>query len=56
MTRTSKKRAARITASGFAIAWSIILFIFFNFFEHHIALHHNGILEPLITGEFSQWL
>jgi hypothetical protein len=56
MERTSRKRAARVTASGFAIAWSIALFIFFNFYEHHIALHHDGILEPLITGEFSQWL
>ena len=49
-------RATRVTVSGFAIAWSIALFIFFNFFEHNIALHHDGILEPLITGEFSQWL
>ena len=52
----SGKRTTRVTASGFAIAWSVALFIFFNFFEHHIALHHNGVLEPLITGEFSQWL
>ena len=34
----------------------IAFFIFFNFYEHHIAIHHNGILEPLITGEFSKWL
>ena len=52
MERTSRKRAARVTASGFAIAWSIALFIFFNFFSHYIALHHDGIREPLITAEW----
>ena len=56
MERASRKRAARMTASGFAIAWSIALFILLNFFEHNIALHHDGILEPLITAEFSKWL
>ncbi|MBA7661849.1 hypothetical protein ES703_69869 [subsurface metagenome] len=56
MKKTPRTRAARVTESGFAIAWSIALFIFFNFFSHYIALHHDGIREPLITAEFSQWL
>jgi hypothetical protein len=50
-------RTGRTSASIWAIAWSIALFVFFNFFSDYIALHHGGgIREPLITAEFSQWL
>jgi hypothetical protein len=57
-------RAARITGSSFAIAWSIALLIFFNYFSQYIAYYHvenfGGVAvwqrDTLITPEFSVWL
>jgi hypothetical protein len=56
MTRSPSTNAARATASSFAIAWSIALLVFFNFFSDYIAFYHDGMREPFITAEFSQWL
>lgn len=56
MTKTPDTRASRITASIIAIVWSIASLVFFNFFSDYIAYYHDGIREPLITGEFGKWL
>jgi len=56
MKRTPSTRVLRVTASSFAIAWSIALLIFFNFFSDYIAFYHDGMREPFITAEFNQWL
>ncbi len=57
-------RGGRITASVFAIAWSIVLLIFFNFYNQYIAYYHsetvNGITtwtrQPLFTEDINLWL
>ncbi len=57
-------RALRVTASGFAIAWSFILLIFFSFFSGYIAYYQPVIRGgttiwnryPLLTGDYYQWL
>lgn len=57
-------KAGRVTASSFAIAWSIVLLIFFNFFSKYIAYYQHetagGVREwtryPVLTGEYSAWL
>lgn len=57
-------RGGRITASVFAIAWSIVLLIFFNFYNQYIASYHsetiNGITawtrQPLFTEDINLWL
>jgi uncharacterized membrane protein len=54
----------RIVGSSFAIAWSIILIIFLNYFHQYIAYYHpvaagsNSVWEvyPLVTGAFESWL
>lgn len=58
------KRAGRITGYAFAIAWSIVLLIFFNFFNEYVAYYHSetvgGIVTwtryPFFTSEISLWL
>ena len=60
----TNSRAARVTSSSFAIAWSIILFIFFSFFNGYIAFYESetvgGITTwtrlPLLTQEYYAWL
>ncbi len=62
--RFRDSRAARITASAFAIAWGFVLLIFFNFFNQYIAYYHmqnvNGVdvqvRQPLLTSTFESWL
>jgi hypothetical protein len=51
----------RITGSAFAIAWSIALLIFFNFFNQYIAFYEHTaanqwIVHTLVTSDFSRWL
>ncbi|MDZ4247493.1 MAG: hypothetical protein U1D67_10300, partial [Dehalococcoidia bacterium] len=57
-------REARIAGSAIAIAWSIALLIFFNFFNRYIAYYYLGtsggttswMAVPVLTAEFSWWL
>jgi uncharacterized membrane protein len=57
-------RAARITGSAFAIAWSIAFIIFFNFYSNYIAYysidHTGGVdrwqMQTLVTSNFNLWL
>ena len=59
-----KSRSGRITASAFAIAWSIVLLIFFNFFNQYVAYYHSetvgGITTwtryPFFTEDINLWL
>jgi len=57
-------RTGRITASAFAIAWSIVFLIFFNFFNQYVAYYHSetvgGITTwtryPFFTEDINLWL
>lgn len=57
-------RGGRITASVFAIAWSIVLLIFFNFYNQYIAYYHSGTVNgvttwtgrPFFTEDINLWL
>jgi len=59
-----KGRTGRITASAFAIAWSIVLLIFFNFFNQYVAYYHSETVDgittwiryPLFTEDINLWL
>jgi uncharacterized membrane protein len=59
-----RARAARVAGSALAIAWSVALIIFFNFYNQYIAyyepVHSNGVthwqIYTLITPAFSDWL
>lgn len=59
-----RKREGRITASAFAIAWSIILLVFFNFYYEYVAYYSadaaNGVVtwtrQSFFTSEIEQWL
>jgi len=59
-----KGRRGRITASVFAIAWSIVLLIFFNFFNQYVAYYHSGTIDgittwtryPFFTENINLWL
>jgi uncharacterized membrane protein len=44
-----KGRTGRITASAFAIAWSIVLLIFFNFFNQYVAYYHSETVDGITT-------
>lgn len=58
------RREGRITASAFAIAWCIVLLVFFNFFYEYVAYYNgttvNGVVTwtsyPFFTSEISLWL
>jgi len=58
------KRAGRITGSAFVIAWSIVLLVFFNFFNEYIAYYNadtvgNTVIwtrAPFFTNDISLWL
>jgi uncharacterized membrane protein len=45
-----RAKAARVTGSAFAIAWSAALLIFFTFFSQYIAYY-----QPLEIGNVTQW-
>jgi uncharacterized membrane protein len=59
-----KGRSGRITASAFAIAWSIVFLIFFNFFNQYVAYYHSEtvggittwIRYPFFTEDVNLWL
>lgn len=55
-----KTRSGRITGYSFAIAWSIVLLVFLNFYNSYIAYYQydGGQWDrfPLLTEGFSQWL
>jgi len=59
-----KSRSGRITASAFAIAWSIVFLIFFNFFNQYVAYYHSEtvggittwIRYPFFTEDINLWL
>jgi hypothetical protein len=63
-TTSTKGRAGRIVSSAVAIAWSVALLIFFNFFNQYIAFYHlegaGGtsvwVRESLLNGDFVLWL
>jgi uncharacterized membrane protein len=58
------RREGRITASAFAIAWSIALLIFFNFFNGYVALYYREtaggtirlVRQPFFTSAIGLWL
>jgi uncharacterized membrane protein len=58
------RREGRITAYAFAIAWSIVLFVFFNFFYQYAAYYNadttGGIVtwtrSPFFTSDIGLWL
>jgi hypothetical protein len=43
-------RSGRAVSSAFAIAWSVVLLVFFNFYSQYIAYY-----EPLQSGNATQW-
>jgi uncharacterized membrane protein len=53
-------RAGRVTSSSFAIAWSLVFLIFFNFLSKYIAYYQYESGEwfryPVLTADFSAWL
>ncbi len=57
-------RRGRITASAFAIAWSIALLIFFNFFNQYVAYYSSETVDgittwiryPYFTNDINLWL
>ena len=57
-------RKGRITASAFAIGWSIVLLIFFNFFNQYVAYYHSETVDgittwtryPFFTEDINLWL
>lgn len=57
-------KAIRLTASSFAIAWSIALLVFFSFFHKYIAYYHSETVNgattwtrtPLLTDDYFTWL
>jgi uncharacterized membrane protein len=62
--RRFRSRNARIVGSAFAIAWSIALLIFFNFFNQYVAYYHSEtvggvttwIKYPFFTDDVNLWL
>lgn len=62
--RFESRRAGRIAASVFAMAWSIALLVFFNFFNQYVAYYSSRTVGrvtvwtryPLFTSELSSWL
>jgi uncharacterized membrane protein len=62
--RYFRGRRGRITASVFAIAWSMALLIFFNFFNQYVAYYHSETVDgittwirsPYFTEDINLWL
>ncbi len=62
--RHFRTRSGRIVASAFAIAWSIALLIFFNFFNQYVAYYHSETVGgvtmwtryPFFTADVNLWL
>jgi len=59
-----RKRGGRIAESSFAIAWSIVLLIFFNFFNQYVAYYSSETVDgvtiwtkyPFFTQDINLWL
>jgi hypothetical protein len=59
-----RRREGRIAESSFAVAWSIVLLIFFNFFHQYVAYYHSetvgGVTTwtryPFFTQDINLWL
>ena len=57
-------RSRRIASSSGAIAWNLVLLIFFSFFHEYIAYYHSETVGnvttwtrlPLLTSEYYAWL
>jgi uncharacterized membrane protein len=54
-------KSGRLTASSFAIAWSIVLLIFFNYFNRYIAYYqyeggNRWLGYSILTEDFNAWL
>jgi uncharacterized membrane protein len=45
------RRAGTITASAFAIAWGIVLLVFFNFFYRYVAYYQANTSGSIVTWE-----
>jgi uncharacterized membrane protein len=62
--RRVRGRNARIVGSAFAIAWSIALLIFFNFFNQYVAYYYSETIGgvtvwtryPFFTQDVNRWL
>jgi uncharacterized membrane protein len=62
--RHFRTRSGRIVASAFAIAWGVVLLIFFNFFNQYVAYYHSETVGgvtiwtryPFFTGDINLWL
>ncbi len=58
------RRSERITASAFAIAWSIVLLVFFYYFNEYVAYYSSETVgtevvwtkQPFFTSEIDLWL
>lgn len=61
---STSQRNARMAGSAFAIAWGVVLLIFFNFYNQYIAwyepVHSGGStqwqMHTLVTSDFAIWL
>jgi len=52
-------RGGRITGYSFAIMWSVVFLVLFNFYSRYIAYYsYDGIWhrQAILTANFSQWL
>jgi hypothetical protein len=49
-----------MTASSFAIAWSLVLLVFLNYFSNYVAYYqlegNRWIRYPILTEDFNAWL
>jgi uncharacterized membrane protein len=62
--RQFTSRSGRIVGSAFAIAWSVVLLIFFNFFNQYVAYYHSQTVDgvttwaryPFFTEDVNLWL
>jgi len=58
------RREARIAGSAFAVAWSVVLLILFNFFNQYIAFYSSETVggtttwtrQPIFTEDINLWL
>jgi len=59
-----RSRSGRIVGSAFAIAWSVVLLIFFNFFNQYVAYYQSETVDgvttwtryPFFTEDVNLWL
>ena len=60
----SHRREGNVTASAFAIAWDVILLVFFNFLSQYVAYYNGntvgGVIKwtrsPFFTSDIGRWL